>query len=422
MDIKSQLYSYYLDILNEITNYSSERTYDFKNISFENMNISELIDKIKEANSELINLKVTNSENSKGYSQLENYIKKLEYDIRLYHKKYFEFKIQNNALEDKIKIYRIIHEEYESLKEKVKYDGGKFLNNERKDNEIIILRQENNILKKEVAKLENLNKLNETLKNNYLDKIKNLHNEIDRLNKKLELKYNSNNINSIRNFNTSNASNINININNNENILSKCIYKYDLNNANNNNNETIKNNFNYLNNIKNLFKKNNKRPANYNLIKNIYMNSNNFRNNINSSTINTINNNIFTSNYNRIINNVSSKNKKKHSSKQNYSTIKNKIKNNSISMKIDKDEEKSVSLNKYIKSNDNKFPYKSDRKMKKSFSKIASFKSTENGPMSCQNKSSSKIRKYLNKKIGSNNNEFRMKKNNSALNIKVNSK
>jgi len=421
MDIKSQLYSYYLDILNEMANYSSEKMYDFKNISFENLNISELLDKIKEATSELINLKVANSEKSKGYSQLENYIKKLEYDIRIYHKKYFEFKIQNNALEDKIKIYRIIHEEFENLKEKVKYDGGKFLNNERKDNEIIILRQENNILKKEVAKLENLSKLNETLKNNYLTKIKNLQNEIDKLNKKLEIKYNPNN-NNIRNFNTSNASNINININNNENILSKCIYKYDLNNANNNNNETHKNSYNYLSNIKNLFKKTNKRPANYNLIKNIYMNSNNFRNNINSSTINTINNNIFTSNYNRIINNVSSKNKSKHSFKQNYSTSKNKIKNNSISMKIDKDEDKSVSLNKYIKSNDSKFTYKSDRKMKKSFSKIASFKSNENAPMSCQNKSSSKIRKFLNKKIGSNNNEFRMKKNNSALNIKVNSK
>jgi hypothetical protein len=418
MDIKSQLYSYYLDILNEITNYSSEKMYDFKNISFENLNISELLDKIKESTSELINLKVANSENSKGYSQLESYTKKLEYDIRIYHKKFFEYKIQNNALEDKIKIYRIIHEEFENLKEKVKYDGGKFLNNERKDNEIIILRQENNILKKEVAKLENLNRLNETLKNNYLAKIKNMQNEIDKLNKKLEIKYNSNNI---RNFNTSNASNINININNNENILSKCIYKYDLNNANNNN-ETHKNSYNYLNNIKNLFKKTNKRPANYKLIKNIYMNSNNFRNNINSSTINTINNNIFTSNYNRIINNVSSKNKNKHTAKQNYSTIKNKIQNNSISMKIDKDEDKSVSLNKYIKSNDNKFSYKSDRKMKKSFSKIVGFKSTDNGPMSCQNKSSSKIRKYLNKKIGANNNEFRMKKNNSALNIKVNSK
>ena len=383
MDIKAQLYSYYLDILNEIANYSSEKMCEFKNISFENMNISELLDKIKEATSELINLKVANSENSKGYSQLENYAKKLEYDIRIYHKKYFEYKIQNNALEDKIKIYRIIHEEFENLKEKVKYDGGKFLNNERKENEIII-----------------------SLKNNYLAKIKNMQNEIDKLNKKLEIKYNSNNI---RNFNTSNASNINININNNENILSKCIYKYDLNNANNNN-ETHKNSYNYLNNIKNLFKKTNKRPANYNLIKNIYMNSNNFRNNINSSTINTINSNIFTSNYNRIINNVSSKNKNKHSAKQNYSTIKNKIQNNSISMKIDKDEDKSVSLNKYIKSNDNKFSYKSDRKIKKSFSKISSFKSTDNGPMSCQNKSSSKIRKYLNKKIGSNNNDFRMKK------------
>ena len=49
----------------------------------------------------------------------------------------------------KLNAYMGLEEEYEELKEKVKYDGGKFLDNERKENEIIILRKENSSLKKE---------------------------------------------------------------------------------------------------------------------------------------------------------------------------------------------------------------------------------------------------------------------------------
>ena len=44
----------------------------------------------------------------------------------------------------KVNSYMEMENEFEELKEKVKYQGGEFLNNERKDNEIIILRQENN--------------------------------------------------------------------------------------------------------------------------------------------------------------------------------------------------------------------------------------------------------------------------------------
>ena len=432
MDIKSQLYSYYLDILSEISNYSYEKIKKFQNLSFDNLNISELVDNIKDSNNELINLKVsdilTQNKNNKTYFQLENYTKKLEYDIKMFYRKFFEYKIKNNILEDKIKIYGLKLIEYEELKEKVKYVDGKFLNNEKKENEILILRQENNILKKEINKLENINKANEVMKNKLLDKINILKNEKEQLIKKLELKYNSNN--TIKNYNTSNSPNINININNNENNLSKYLHKYDIDNGKNNINKNAnhKNNNHHLNSIKNLFKKkstlyNNRRPANYNIIKNIYMSSNNiFKNNINSSTINKISsNNIYTSNYNKIINNFSNKNKK-NSNKKKYNTIKNNRKNNSISMKIDKDEEKSNSINKYMKSsNDSKYIYISDRKNKKT---VMNFRSAENGPMSCQNKTSSKIRKYLNKKIRSNNycNELKNKKNNSALNIKINSK
>ena len=47
-----------------------------------------------------------------------------------------------------------MEEEFEELKEKVRYEGGKFLNNDRKDNEIKILRRENSNIKREIKKLE----------------------------------------------------------------------------------------------------------------------------------------------------------------------------------------------------------------------------------------------------------------------------
>ena len=428
MDIKSQLYSYYLDLLNKISDFSSGKIKNYPSLSYKNLEVSQLISNIKDSTSELINLKVSQvisqNINTNNYLLLENYTKKLEYDLKKFYHEIFEYKIQNNALEDKIKAYKMMQMEYEELKEKVKYVGGKFLENERKENEIIILRQENNILKNEITKLDRMNKLNDTLKKNYLNKINKLQNEIEKLNKKIESKYNSNN--SISNYNSSNASNINININNNENILSKLIPKHDLENINNiiSNNSSRKNKFNYLKGLKNLFPKNsfysNKRPSNYNIIKNIYMNSNNNNKNyFNNSTVSTINTNIFTSNYNKLINSISQKNK--NSKKKNKNNKKSKY----ITMKIEKEEDKSLSMNKCLRNNDSRFMFKSDSKNKKSYNKIINnFNSNESCPMSCQHKNTSKIRKTLNKKIRANkkSNEHKMKKSNSAMNIKINSK
>ena len=420
--MKSQLYSYFLDILNELSNYSTDKLNSYKNINYQNLNVTELIKNIKDSTNDLIIAKTSkimmDKDNYKTYNQLENYTRKLEHDIKLFYRKYFYHKLQNDALEDKIKAYRIIQEKYEELKDKVKYVGGRFLDNEKKDNEIIILRQENNILKKEVEKLDKFNKLNETLVKNYLCKIKKLQSEIEHLNKKLESKYNPNNSNS--NYNSSNATNINLN-NNNENILSKLIPKHDSDNANNiiSNNSTLKNHYNCLKGIKTLFHKNTinnrKRPSNYTKIKSIYMNSNNsIRNNFNCSTISTINTNIFTSNYHKLMNNISGH--RKNNSKNKYK--KNQKKSTSLSMKFEKEEEKSLSMNKYLKNfND---MYKSDYKTKKTYHKIINFKSNENCPLSCQHKN----RKYLNNKIRTNkiHHKDKMKKSNSALNIKVFSK
>ena len=92
------------------------------------------------------------------YNQLENQIRKLEVDNKYYLKILMQYKIQNNSLEMKLNAYMSLEDEYEELKEKVKYEGGKFLENDRKDNEIIILRNENSNLKKEILKLEIKNK------------------------------------------------------------------------------------------------------------------------------------------------------------------------------------------------------------------------------------------------------------------------
>jgi hypothetical protein len=339
----------------------------------------------------------------------------------------------------------MMQEDFEELKEKVRYESGRFLTNERKDNEIIIIRQENAILKKELAKLEKINKLNEILKNDYSNKIKKLENEIEQLEKKLkecqELNNkNENNDNSNNNHcensncHKLNKGGINININNNENTLSKWFLKHDIENVNSiiPNNIKNKSSLNNFKNLKNLFQKNtictNKRPANYNIIKNLYMNSNNntMKNNINSSSMSTINtNNIFTSNYNKIMNNVN-QNKIRNTLKTKFGGVKHQRKNNSISMKIDKEEDKSVSLNKYIKSNNDKYTYKSDRKKvnSKPFNKIINFKPSANYPLSCKHQSASRLNNFKNKKIGLNNNfnEYKTRKNNSALNIRINSK
>ena len=85
----------------------------------------------------------------------------------------------------KLNAYMCLEEEYEELKEKVKYEGGKFLDNERKDNEIFILRAENSSLKKEIVKLENIIKNKDSRIKEHLKTIKDLQCNVENLNHKI---------------------------------------------------------------------------------------------------------------------------------------------------------------------------------------------------------------------------------------------
>ena len=162
-NIKTQLYDLYIDIKTFLV--SSEREKQNNDIQKEISSTTEVYTIIKYLKNcikiiiedkkinELKNTNNNNQDNNNMLKQFESYIKKLENDLKYSIKKQFMFKIQKDSLEMKIRGYMEIEEEYEELKEKVRYEGGKFLNNDRKDNEIIILRRENSNLKKEIHKI-----------------------------------------------------------------------------------------------------------------------------------------------------------------------------------------------------------------------------------------------------------------------------
>ena len=114
------------------------------------LNINSLIEKIKEIIKYILS-KLNELYNEKN--QMMNYIIKLENDIKKNMKEILEANNQKEVFEYKIHKYLKIKEEYEQLKEKVKFKKGKFLNDDKKENEIFILTKENSNLKTEISKL-----------------------------------------------------------------------------------------------------------------------------------------------------------------------------------------------------------------------------------------------------------------------------
>ena len=344
------------------------------------------------------------------YNQLENQIRKLEVDNKYYLKILLQYKIQKNSLEMKLNAYMSLEDEYEELKEKVKYEGGKFLENDRKDNEIIILRNENSNLKKEILKLEIKNKSNEKKMKEYQNTIKELQNNVENLNKKI---YNLDKIiKDIKNNYTNNNNNnscTNLRIKSNENMVKKKI---------SNNNMHYYQSNNSLNSLKDIInhnhKFNNQRVLNFHSPKNdiLFLEHNKMRNN-HHQTINTINTNIFTSTYNRIIN---GNNNKKVIVPVKNDFNRKKTKSNSIASIKRKEEEynDNISLNKHNRDNNEKFLHKSLNQAK-SFNKTINAKFHCMNPLTCKNSKNNEIivRKYIQKEFN---------RNSSAQNIRMNLK
>jgi hypothetical protein len=179
--------------------------------------------------------------------QYENIIRKLESKERKLSKVIFQNKLQKDVMENKISEYMEMEDEFEEMKTKLKYEEGRFLKNDRKDNEIIIIRGENSILKQSIKQLEE--KIN-TLEKDKQDKTKVI-NELQESMKKIKLK-----LKDLQKQNEIlNAHCINININNV--------------NGNNNKNGNIYNNSNNIN-SPNLNSPTNKEENNINKNKMMY--------------------------------------------------------------------------------------------------------------------------------------------------------
>ena len=174
-------------------------------------------------------------------SKYENIIKNLESKQRYLTKINFQQKLQIDAMENKIEEYMEMEDEFEEMKTKLKYEDGRFLNNDRKDNEIIIIRGENSILKNEINKLEE-NIKNIENENKLKDKkINELTNQLEQLINKIEKKQSETSSPPRININISNVnSNNNINNNNNNHNEREGI--------GNNNSNIKKNNYNNRNN------------------------------------------------------------------------------------------------------------------------------------------------------------------------------
>ena len=400
IEVKEELYMLYLEIKEELTKKNIEIDKEQLEEAINTTKTSTIINYIREMVYILINTKLENKNEKKQINtnnnnkdsdlfQLENHIRKLEYDIKYLLQKEFQNKIKRDALEMKLNSYMEMENEFEELKEKVKYQGGEFLNNERKDNEIIILRQENGILKKEIEKHEINNKKYESKIKSEQETIQELTNQISLLNKKvskLEL-LTTQKENSIPQ-NNNNSSSINININNNGNSSSKWIIKQE-NQDSHNNNPNLNSFTNYrkkTRKINNFTKNNAKYTISNSNNNNLGMGKRYTRygggytgfqtknhKNVGMSTIDNNNNNNFTSTYNKLLNNICVKDIKDIESPNKKMNKTKKIKkNNSISMYIE-EYDKSVMENKYITNKGKR--YNSTRKNNNSneYNKIIGF-------------------------------------------------
>ena len=322
--IKEELFSLYKGIKDDIPN--DKLPINKKNIqNISTLDSITLITYIKESIPLLINQKISeaktqnnnnefsieleeNSNLKKEYYQLENQLKKAESDTRYYLKSYLKCEIQKKVLEMKLNAYMCLEEEYEDLKEKVKYEGGKFLDNERKDNEIFILRAENSSLKKEIVKLENINKNKDNKIKEHLKTIKDLQNNVENLNRKIfnlkKIINNNNNINNneinskyktLSKDRNNSMVDLGFNKNNNENIFNKVEYFRKINTKNNYNND--------IRNVKSIYPQTFKlkRKINFNSPKSDSMHLENNKNTSNSNmSIHTANTQLLATIYNKI--------------------------------------------------------------------------------------------------------------------------
>lgn len=161
---KQELYSLFDEITAKVkrTNTNIIRR-DFSN-NVSSIKMSQLINYIKEMMNILLHQKSNDLNNLLFATRMKlSKDEAMEYEIMLQHYEANERKLirQNYILmtireihQNRLKKYYQMEKEFIEMKSKFKYEESRFWREERKDNEVIIIRAENGILKKTIADLE----------------------------------------------------------------------------------------------------------------------------------------------------------------------------------------------------------------------------------------------------------------------------
>ena len=336
-------------------------------------------------------IKKLSSEKKKIISKYDSILKLSEEKIRALYSTLFNMKIKITFLENNIDILLRKEKEYRLIKEKtgIIVENGVIIHNDRKENEIFILRTENSNLKNVIKnKEENIKALNDKYKKEnslYSKKLEELNYKIEQLKHKIKIKNNKIkghscscvNLNSldandanISNNNNVNNNNINknIKINNYNPIKRKC----NSNLLNNNKYISLIHcqsmghlNLNVLNN-KNKIKYKSKNKTNNNLSKNNIENNNLILNNLDISPIHNRKKLYFTPHNNEINSKNNSKIKKdKNSIKVIYNSKTKFMNKNTEKEKIQKKLIKELAWSQNVSLNNSGIP-KSMKKINKS--------------------------------------------------------
>ena len=247
--IKEKLYTLFYELTSEIKGTKIEIDEEEYEENIRTTTVFQIIEYIYQTIQIL--LKKYKKENIKTFiphlneiSQYEKLLRKFENNERKLIKRQFQYKLHKDTLEYKIEEYIEMEEEFEEMKAKFKYEDGKFLENDRKDNEIFIIRQENSNLKNIISNLEK--EINEH-KNNLSDlknKYNNLEKKLEETEKDLNLFSNIDMNNNYLVFNNGNNNNGNsfLQKNNNNSGISSISNKNN-NNSNINMSQLSKNSF-----------------------------------------------------------------------------------------------------------------------------------------------------------------------------------
>ena len=234
-------HSYYLETINN--NINALHKFYQNNIKIQEKSIHNKINSYFSQINSIINL--LSEEKDDILVQYECALKKNEQKIRFLYSEIFNLKVKNTFLENNIDILLKKEKELRLVKEKtgVVVENGTIVYNDRKENEIFILRKENSTLKNVITKNEKeLNEIKEKYKNDkehYLNQIRHLNHKLNVIKYKFQQ--------SKAKIKGKSTSNINLN---NENNSPNQKLNYTVNN-NGLNNGTNKRNTNDINNINN---------------------------------------------------------------------------------------------------------------------------------------------------------------------------